>query len=102
MRQHRIASAGIALTALLGGCNGGGGATPTPTPAAPAASPEAGPATLVAGATPEDLLSPSAFLEAPEAVEGRIGIQAAVFSVDADGGRLLLCDLSEAGCIGGD
>jgi len=101
--MNRASSAWIVTGLALAGCgtDGGGDATPVTKPnvtvEAPAAKVE-----LAAVTMPENTVGAATFLEAPEANEGRVAITGAVLQSDADKNRFLLCDQSEAGCIGGD
>ncbi|MHC5021993.1 MAG: hypothetical protein ACYTGX_18180 [Planctomycetota bacterium] len=72
----------------------------TPTAEQPATPTKA--VELAAVTMPENVIGAAAFIEAPEANEGRVAITGAVLQADPAKHRFLLCDQAEAGCIGGD
>jgi hypothetical protein len=95
----------IVLGLAAAGCGDGSGTTePAKQPDTPTAEQPATPAAveLAAVTMPENVIGAAAFLEAPEANEGRVAITGAVLQADPAKHRFLLCDQAEAGCIGGD
>lgn len=97
--MKHTSSAWLAAGLMLAGC---GESAKEATPAAETA-PETPAAAAFAPVTmPENVLGAAAFIEAPEANEGRVAITGAVYQVDTKKNRFLLCDQSEANCIGGD
>jgi hypothetical protein len=95
----------IVLGLAAAGCGNGDEAVTPAKPDTPAVEQPAKPAAaleIAAVTMPETVIGAAAFLEAPEANQGRIAITGVVLQVDADKHRFLLCDQAEAGCIGGD
>ncbi|MCI0339735.1 MAG: hypothetical protein L0216_01065 [Planctomycetales bacterium] len=97
----------LMAVAAAAGCGGKGpeagpAKPPETAKAGPGATKGADPTLPKAAPAPEKTVGVAAFVESPGTHAGRIGIEGAVFSVDAEGSRFLICDLAEAGCIGGD
>lgn len=92
----------VVLGLAAAGCGNGNEAVTPAKPDTPAVEQPAAALEFAAVTMPENVIGAAAFLEAPEANEGRIAITGAVAQVDADKNRFLLCDQAEAGCIGGD
>lgn len=95
----------IVLGLAAAGCGDGSGTVEPAKPDAPAVKEPEAPAKaveLAAVTMPDNVIGAAAFLEAPEANEGRVAITGAVLQADPAKHRFLLCDQSEAGCIGGD
>lgn len=95
--MNRASTVWIVTGLALAGCGtDGGDAKPVTKPdvkvEAPAAKVELATVTM-----PENVIGAAAFIEAPEANEGRVAITGVVATVEDGKNRFLLCDQSEAG-----
>ncbi len=97
----------VLAAAAAAGCGGkvteaGPAKGPETAKAGPGGADATKPAPAAAAPLPGKTVGVAAFVESPGNHAGRIGIEGAVYSVDAAASRFLVCDLAEAGCIGGD
>jgi hypothetical protein len=94
----------IVLGLAVAGCGDGSETTEPATPAVKADTPAEQPAAVeFAPVTmPENVIGAAAFIEAPEANEGRVAIEGAILEVDDGKARFLLCDRADTNCIAAD